>query len=197
MKAFDTHGSRLAIVTAFFGIWLAVPSAWAAEPVGITAIDVRSRIATADPINSRTSRVRAIQFRITDAALLRTLKVGQVVYADLATMKVSLDPQRAEPCCTIVKVQAATPGNDSQIQATGQAMQTSDEFGRGGLPPRKVTVSAPPNCSTCAGDCKKCTDAGQDCQCSFVSSGSSPGPEDDVYSCMCSSPEPRPVGRNR
>ncbi|MGH8197893.1 MAG: hypothetical protein ACRETI_06960, partial [Steroidobacteraceae bacterium] len=128
---------------------------------------------------------------------LRTLKVGQTVYADLRTQKVSIDPQQAEPVGVILRPQAATPINDSQTQATSSAIQTSDEFGRGGLPPRKVTVNAPANCPTCAGDCKKCTDAGQDCNCTQVSSGSSPGPEDDAYHCTCSSPEPRPVGRNR
>lgn len=197
MKPLSIGQSRLAFVAALFGGWLAVSSAWAAEPVGITAIDVRSRIVTAEPVHNRTSKVRTIQFKVTDTALLRTLKVGQVVYADLGTKKVSLDPQQAQPVGVVSGSQAAAPANDSQTQATGQAMQTSDEFGRGGLPPRKVTVNAPSNCPTCAGDCKKCTDAGQDCHCTLVSSGSSPGSEDDIYSCMCSSPEPKPVGRNR
>ncbi|MGH8131123.1 MAG: hypothetical protein ACRES3_09755, partial [Steroidobacteraceae bacterium] len=49
----------------------AIPLAQAAEPVGITAIDARRGIVTAGPVNART-----IQFKVTNAAQLRTLKVG-------------------------------------------------------------------------------------------------------------------------
>lgn len=193
MRSLDIRKSLFAIAATLFACFCVVSPAGAAEPVGITAIDVRSRIATAEPEHG----ARPIQFKVSNAALLRTLKVGQTVYADLRTGKVALDPDAAEPVGAILRTQTAAPDGDSGTQATGQAMQTGDEFGRGGLPPRKVTMNAPPNCPTCAGDCKKCTDAGQDCNCTQVSTGSSPGPEDDIVHCTCSGAEPRPVGRNR
>src|SRR6266478_9060446 len=64
-------------------------------------------------INSTTGVVTAkvdatgqeFQFTLTDAALLRTLKVGQAVYANLTTKQVSLDGQH--PVGQIVSVTPA------------------------------------------------------------------------------------------
>ena len=82
---------------------LDVPAA-AAEPCcSITAIDARTGIVSAR--NHANGRV--IRFRVADAALLRSVKVGQSVYADSGTQKVSLDG--AAPCCAILNVRPAEP----------------------------------------------------------------------------------------
>ncbi len=81
---------------------LNVPAA-AAEPCSITAIDARTGIVSArDRANGR-----VIRFKVADAALLRSVKVGQSVYADSGTQKVSLDG--AAPCCAILNVRPAEP----------------------------------------------------------------------------------------
>jgi hypothetical protein len=63
---------------------------------GITAIDARTGIATAR--ESATGRM--FRFEVKDAALLKTLKVGQMIFADFGTSKVRIS--RAEPCCNII-----------------------------------------------------------------------------------------------
>jgi hypothetical protein len=77
--------------------------AWAAEPVGavVTAIDGRAGVVTAK-LKTATSGVRAIQFKPNDPKALKTLKVGQAVYANLAANKVSLRPDYIDPCCAII-----------------------------------------------------------------------------------------------
>ena len=62
----------------------------------ITAINVTTAVvAAADPEGKR------FQFQVRDAALLRSLKVGQKVYADFGTGKVRIHAQ--EPCCSIIQ----------------------------------------------------------------------------------------------
>ena len=79
------------------------PQAHAATPCcGITAIDLRTGLVTARV----TATGRTFQFAVTDPALLKTLKVGQAVQADFATMKVSVRLDRLDPCCAIVTPQA-------------------------------------------------------------------------------------------
>ena len=70
----------------------------AAEPVSITAIDAKSGMVSAREIATK----RTFQFKVTDATLLKSLKVGQVVQADFKTQKVSVD--NLEPCCNITSV---------------------------------------------------------------------------------------------
>lgn len=190
MKLLSIRRSRFALVAALVSGLLVISTAWAAEPVGIRTIDVRSRTVTAEPVSGRTSKIRSIQFKVADAALLRTLKVGQVVYADLGTRKVSIDPQQAEPVGVVVGSQAAAPVNDSQTQATGQAMQNApgDPFGRGGRP-YKVTDDYPANCSTCAADCKKCSDQNMNCNCTYVGTDTDTG--EPIHHCTCSGPNPK------
>jgi len=49
---------------------------------------------------------RTFQFTVKDAAVLKGLKVGQAIYADFKTMKVSVQPAGAQPCCSLVNVRA-------------------------------------------------------------------------------------------
>jgi hypothetical protein len=158
-------------------LWLlAGAAALAAEPASITAIDARSGIVTA----RGAPNTFTLQFKVTDAALLKSLQVGQVVRADLGAKKVSV--YSASPCCGIVGM-------------TGQASMNApgDPFGGGG-PKTKVTKDDFPNCSTCRGDCKVCTDSNMECRCTQIATGSSPGPEDDLWSCHCTGSEPKIPG---
>jgi Cu/Ag efflux protein CusF len=80
-------------------------NAIAAQPCcGITAIDARSGVITA----KETATGRTFQFKLDDAALLGTVKVGQVVEADFKTMKVTVHPPGVSPCCAITGIDART-----------------------------------------------------------------------------------------
>ena len=69
---------------------------------GISAIDGQRGIVTAkEPATNR-----LFQFRVEDRKILLSLEVGQAVYANFTTKKVSLDGHVA--CCEIVSVGAAT-----------------------------------------------------------------------------------------
>ena len=61
----------------------------------ITAIDVSSGIVTA-----KDKSARSFQFAVSNPALLRTLKVGQKVFADFSSGKVRV--HGIDPCCNIV-----------------------------------------------------------------------------------------------
>lgn len=77
---------------------LLAEGARAVEPCcSIAAIDAKAGIVTAK--DNTTGKV--FKFRVQDAALLRSLKVGQNVYADHKTGKVSMDG--VQPCCAIVQ----------------------------------------------------------------------------------------------
>jgi hypothetical protein len=72
-----------------------VPPAFAAVPCcGITAIGKGGLV---------TAKVEAtgksFQFQVTDPALMKSLQVGQQIYADFGTQKVSVDG--IGPCCAI------------------------------------------------------------------------------------------------
>lgn len=159
----------LAVLSCLFA------AANAAEPVGITAIDARAGIVTARD----TAGKRTIQFKVTDAALLKSLKVGQTVAADLGAQKVSIN--YSEPCCAIVSVQ-----NSSQTGVTGNAMQNAGggQLGTGGPPVRFGKDY--PSCTTCEGECKACADRNMGCRCTEYSSGK--------WSCTCMGPEPKLPG---
>jgi Cu/Ag efflux protein CusF len=189
----QSHTSFFALAVAFAAscCLLAAAPATAAEPVGITAIDTRAGIVTARDATGRLT----IRFTVKDAALLRSLKVGQTVQADVGTQQVTI--HGGAVCCAIVSVQSAAPAA-SQPGVTGQAMQNAggDPLGAG-APPRRIGKGQDyPNCSTCGEACKACADRNMACNCTQVGSGSSPGPEDDTWSCTCSGAEPRlPRGR--
>jgi Cu/Ag efflux protein CusF len=180
--------SRVSLFLAATILSCLFASANAAEPVGITAIDARAGVVTARDATGKLT----LQFKVTDAALLKSLKVGQTVQADVGTQRVSIG---GPPCCAIVSVQtgAQAPG------ATGSAMQNAggDPLGTGGMPPVRIGSGKDyPNCSTCGAACKACADRNMACNCTQVGTGSSPGPEDDTWSCSCSGPAPKlPGGR--
>lgn len=89
----------LAVLVVLGGLALPEKSS-AVEPCcNITAIDARSGIVTAREIGSK----RTFQFEVKNAALLRSLKVGQPISADFGTRKVSIN--YAEPCCNITSIQ--------------------------------------------------------------------------------------------
>lgn len=178
--------SRVSLVLAATILSCLLASANAAEPVGITAIDARAGVVTARDAAGKIT----IRFKVTDAALLKSLKVGQKVQADIGTQRVSVDG--IAPCCAILAMQAGAqpPG------ATGSAMQNAggDPLGTGGPPVRIGKGADYPNCSTCGAACKACADRNMACNCTQIGSGSSPGPEDDTWSCSCSGPAPKLPG---
>jgi hypothetical protein len=74
------------------------PKVHGSEPCcNITGVDAATGLFTA----RETATGRTFQFKPTDAALLRSLKPGQTVFADFATQKVSVDG--GQPCCEIVQ----------------------------------------------------------------------------------------------
>ncbi len=54
-----------------------------------------------------TATGRTLEFQVADRRLLATLKTGQPVYADFTTMQVSVEPDGAEVCCSIVSASPA------------------------------------------------------------------------------------------
>jgi Cu/Ag efflux protein CusF len=62
----------------------------------ITAINAATGVVTAHVAATRAT----FSFRVQDAALLRSLKVGQAVFADFKTSKVRI--HGSEPCCAII-----------------------------------------------------------------------------------------------
>jgi Cu/Ag efflux protein CusF len=176
----------LSLALAVLSCLLMAAPADAAEPVGITAIDARAGVVTARDATGKLT----IQFKVTDAALLKSLKVGQKVQADVGAQKVSVGD--SEPCCNILSMQSGAQPPD----VTGQAMQNAggDPLGGGGPPVRIGKGSDYPNCSTCGAACKACADRNMACNCTQVGSGSNPGPEDDTWSCTCSGAAPKLPG---
>ena len=69
----------------------------------ITAIDAKTEVVTAK-VNASGAE---FQFRVANANLLKGLRVGQGVYANLTAKQLSLDGKSA--CCTIVSTPAAAP----------------------------------------------------------------------------------------
>jgi hypothetical protein len=94
----------LTIVLAL-GTLIGFAPADASEPCcAITALDAKTQTATA----KETKTGRTFQFKVADTKVLSTLKVGQPVHADFKTMKVSLNPDGAQPCCAVVNLRAPT-----------------------------------------------------------------------------------------
>jgi len=63
----------------------------------------RSR-GTPGPVGKRSGRT--FQFTVKDAVVLKGLKVGQAIYADFTTLKVSVNPDGVAPCCSLVNLKA-------------------------------------------------------------------------------------------
>jgi hypothetical protein len=102
--------------TQFLAFAIIVPALWIAGPrwagaastsCAITAMDARAGIVTA----SEGARRRTFQFKVNDATLLRSLKVGQKVLADFTTGNVTLAAGQ-RPCCSILATSSplSTPG---------------------------------------------------------------------------------------
>ena len=82
-----------------------VPEVKAAEPCcSITAMDYRTGMVTAQ----NTATGQTFQFKVSNASLLKTMRVGQGVYADFGTKQVSVDG--AAPCCGMVNLSAPLKG---------------------------------------------------------------------------------------
>ena len=93
----------------------------------IIGIDAGTTVVTA-----RDKAGKTFQFSVTDAALLKTLRVGQSLHADFVTARVSIkygEPccniikaavKPAEPCCAIVSIDAATGIATAKELATGR-----------------------------------------------------------------------------
>ena len=83
-----------------------VPPAAAGDPCcSITAINIKTGMVSA----KETATGRTFQFKVADKGALAGLKAGQRIHADFTTMKASLRPDGAAPCCSVVKLSAA-PG---------------------------------------------------------------------------------------
>jgi Cu/Ag efflux protein CusF len=114
---------------------LAPPAEPAAPCCAITAIDAKNGVVTA----KETATGRSFEFKVTDAKLLSSLKVGQPVYANFQTKSVSLDGQRAcpciiqsisvagspsiTPCCAITAIDAKTQMVIAADNATGRSFR--------------------------------------------------------------------------
>lgn len=92
-------------------LFVAAPFCHAATPCcSITAINVRTReVAAKESVTGRT-----FTFKVDNATLLSSLKIGQGVYANFAKRQVSLDG--ISPCCGIVSVVGA-PQINSNVKA--------------------------------------------------------------------------------
>ena len=87
---------------AFIVLLVAAPAAYASVPCcQITAINSQTGVVTAK-VNA-TGQV--FQFKLNDAAQVRTLKVGQAIYANMTAKQVSLDGKI--PAGTILSTKAA------------------------------------------------------------------------------------------
>ena len=79
--------------------------ALAVEPCcNVTGVDYRTGMVTAQ----NTATGQTFQFKVSNASLLKTLRVGQGVYGDFATKQVSVGG--AEPCCNMVNLSAPVKG---------------------------------------------------------------------------------------
>ena len=105
-KSLKTNSSRL----FFLGIVLSLAIVFATEVLAsepccsITGIDYRAGLVTAQ----NTATGQTFQFKVGNVSLLKTLKVGQGVYADFGTKQVSVDG--AAPCCGMVNLSAPLKG---------------------------------------------------------------------------------------
>ena len=92
----------------------------AAEPVGgakITAIDAKTGVVTA----KETATGRAFQFQVKDASLLKSLRVGQNISADLKGMSVTLPASRPGAKAVQVRILKAEPAGAMGSAAMGTA----------------------------------------------------------------------------
>jgi hypothetical protein len=96
----------------------------------IASIDGDTGIVTARVTATR----RALAFKVTDGALLRSLRVGQTVSADFKARRVTvngvapcceiltLEPEGVDACCAITGINAGTGAVSARIAATGREL---------------------------------------------------------------------------
>ena len=93
----------LAIVAFALAVLAWPVPAGAIEPCcNVTAIDAKTQTVSAREAKTG----RTFQFRVTDARILSSLKIGQAVHADFKTLKVSVQPDAQEPCCAVINLRA-------------------------------------------------------------------------------------------
>lgn len=142
-------GLRVLLILAFAGLCSSgsgqvksqAPSMPAQPPFPcclITSIEASTGVVTAK-VNATG---QAFQFKVTDATLLRSLKIGQGVYANLKTHQVSVDGKT--PCCQIISVGRGAP----QSAQSGPA-STSSSHPPTAAPPRAQSSSGA-NSACCA-----------------------------------------------
>jgi hypothetical protein len=199
------------LAAMFLFVWCGAATA-AAPCCAITAIDQRTGIVTAvDSADNST-----IQFKPA-ASLLRSLKVGQKVYVDPRTRKVSLDG--AAPCCNAVSVKPAEPVGKpttavpaSTTARPAEPVSKPNAAVRAAVDPRPAEPAGEPQASSQAASSTagsnplgskrglppikadrpsenpgrgECADKGGEWRCTTVSTGSDPGTDDDLLSCVC------------
>ena len=81
-----------------------VPPALAAEACCSVVGMAKGGLVTAQV----TATGKRFQFQVNDLALAKTLRIGQKIYADFGTQKVSVDG--SEPCCEIVSAAGGPTG---------------------------------------------------------------------------------------
>lgn len=91
--------SLIAISTATLLVAFAGESLAASPCCGIVSVAPSGAVSARETATGRT-----FEFQVADRRLLSTLKVGQPVYADFKTMKVSVHTDGIEPCCNIVSL---------------------------------------------------------------------------------------------
>ena len=110
------------VVLGFVFLALATPPVVAGQPCcGITAIDLKTGIVTAK-VNATG---QTFEFKVTNQALLKSLKLGQGIYANFQTHQVSVDG--IQPCCDIVSLsKAAGVGNTAAGRTLGNTANPGD-----------------------------------------------------------------------
>jgi hypothetical protein len=89
---------------------------FAAQSRGATPCCAIIELGAAGVVSAReTATGRTFEFRVADRRVLATLEVGQPVYADFTTMRVSVQPDGIEPCCNIT---SASPGTTAATPRT-------------------------------------------------------------------------------
>jgi hypothetical protein len=126
-------------LATFFGLVLFcvifVPALRAGEPCcGITSINAKTGEVTA--------RVNAtgqtLSFTVTDAKVLSAMKVGQAIYANLATRQVSVNG--IEPCCGITALSAVPPPGTPCCTVTSVNSQTGQVIVKENATGRLITI---------------------------------------------------------
>jgi len=111
---------RIVFAIAFVLTLFSLREASAAEPCcSITAIDARSGVVSA----RENASGRTIRIRLDSVEPINGIKVGQLVDADFKTMKATVRPAAAEPCCNVTAVNAGTNVVTVKDKATGRTSE--------------------------------------------------------------------------